>query len=162
VKWRPVVITLWILVVLLIFPFYMFSQKELAPAETRTSCLHHAGAGERDDRSDQEFRAAGRAVFMSTPEHRAVFQIVFPNFGFGGMVTAPFHERQRNIQQIYMDISKKASQIAGVVSSGSSAGSSVDTMTSSPGSLAAAGQRRRDERDETDAAIWRRLLGMSM
>src|SRR3954462_6488920 len=32
-QWRPVVITLWAIVVLLIFPFYMFSQRELAPAE---------------------------------------------------------------------------------------------------------------------------------
>ena len=32
-KYRPVVLTLWALVVLLIVPFYMFSQKELAPPE---------------------------------------------------------------------------------------------------------------------------------
>src|SRR5438270_7402674 len=30
---RPVVLTLWIIVALLMIPFYMFSQKELAPAE---------------------------------------------------------------------------------------------------------------------------------
>src|ERR1019366_5037510 len=35
-NFRPVVITLWIIVVLLIFPFYMFSQKELAPAEDQS------------------------------------------------------------------------------------------------------------------------------
>src|SRR5215475_5828196 len=32
-RYRPVVITLWVIVTLLIVPFYMFSQKELAPAE---------------------------------------------------------------------------------------------------------------------------------
>src|SRR5881398_3038983 len=32
-NYRPVVLTLWAIVVLLIFPFYMFSQKELAPPE---------------------------------------------------------------------------------------------------------------------------------
>src|SRR4029079_13985407 len=32
-QYRPVVLTLWAIVILLIFPFYMFSQKELAPAE---------------------------------------------------------------------------------------------------------------------------------
>src|SRR5262245_13241282 len=31
--YRPVVLTLWVIVVALIFPFYMFSQKELAPQE---------------------------------------------------------------------------------------------------------------------------------
>jgi multidrug efflux pump len=32
-RYRPVVLTLWAIVVLLIVPFYMFSQRELAPAE---------------------------------------------------------------------------------------------------------------------------------
>src|SRR5262249_25417357 len=32
-RYRPVVLTLWVIVALLIVPFYMFSQRELAPAE---------------------------------------------------------------------------------------------------------------------------------
>src|SRR5262249_26084195 len=32
-RYRPVVLTLWIIVALLTVPFYMFSQRELAPAE---------------------------------------------------------------------------------------------------------------------------------
>ena len=32
-RYRPVVLTLWVIVMLLIVPFYMFSQKELAPTE---------------------------------------------------------------------------------------------------------------------------------
>ena len=32
-RYRPVVLTLWAIVALLIVPFYMFSQRELAPAE---------------------------------------------------------------------------------------------------------------------------------
>ena len=32
-QYRPVVLVLWVIVVLLIVPFYLFSQKELAPAE---------------------------------------------------------------------------------------------------------------------------------
>src|SRR5207253_1882657 len=32
-RWRPVVVVLWLVVALLIVPFYMFSQRELAPAE---------------------------------------------------------------------------------------------------------------------------------
>src|SRR5437588_12782615 len=35
-RYRPVVLTLWVIVALLIVPFYMFSQKELAPAEDQT------------------------------------------------------------------------------------------------------------------------------
>ena len=32
-RFRPVVLTVWAIVVLLMVPFYMFSQRELAPAE---------------------------------------------------------------------------------------------------------------------------------
>jgi multidrug efflux pump len=32
-RYRPVVLTLWLIVASLIVPFYMFSQRELAPAE---------------------------------------------------------------------------------------------------------------------------------
>src|SRR5260221_9814357 len=32
-QYRPVVLVLWAIVILLIVPFYMFSQRELAPAE---------------------------------------------------------------------------------------------------------------------------------
>ena len=35
-NYRPVVLTLWVIVVALIFPFYMFSQKELAPPEDQS------------------------------------------------------------------------------------------------------------------------------
>jgi multidrug efflux pump len=114
-RWRPVVLTLWILVVLLIFPFYLFSQKELAPAEDQNFMfgIIQAPANATIDQT-KLFAQEVEKVFMSSPEHRAVFQIVFPSFGFGGMVTKPFNERQRSIQEIYLDISKKASQIAGV------------------------------------------------
>ena len=32
-KYRPVVLTVWVIVAALMVPFYMFSQRELAPAE---------------------------------------------------------------------------------------------------------------------------------
>src|SRR5690349_2212542 len=32
-RWRPVVLTLWIIIALLTVPFYLFSQRELAPSE---------------------------------------------------------------------------------------------------------------------------------
>src|SRR5213593_830799 len=32
-RWRPVTLTLWVIVLLLMIPFYMFSQRELAPNE---------------------------------------------------------------------------------------------------------------------------------
>ena len=57
--YRPVVLTLWAIVALLIVPFYMFSQRELAPAGgPGRRVLDHPGRAERDDRADEALRAA--------------------------------------------------------------------------------------------------------
>ncbi len=114
-NYRPVVLTLWIIVVLLIFPFYMFSQKELAPAEDQNFMfgIMQASANSTIDQT-KLFANEVEKMYQSIPEHKATFQVVFPNFGFGGMVTQPFNQRHRGIQQIYLDVSKKASTIAGI------------------------------------------------
>jgi multidrug efflux pump len=114
-KYRPVVLTLWILVVLLIFPFYMFSQKELAPAEDQSFMFGfiQAPANATIDQT-KLFAQQVEKVFLSVPEVRATFQVIFPSFGFGGMVTKPYNERERGMQEIYMEVSQKASQVVGV------------------------------------------------
>jgi multidrug efflux pump len=114
-NYRPVVLTLWIIVVLLIFPFYMFSQKELAPPEDQSFMfgIMQAPANATIDQT-KLFAQEVEKVFLSVPENKATFQVVFPSFGFGGMVTKPFNERHRGIQEIYLEVSKKAAAIAGV------------------------------------------------
>src|SRR4029079_11096855 len=53
-------------------------------------------------------------VYQTIPEHGSIFRIAFPTFGFAGMVTKPWSERTRGIQQIQMEASMKSSQIAGI------------------------------------------------
>src|SRR5438105_1314182 len=114
-RYRPVVLTLWVIVALLIVPFYMFSQKELAPAEDQNFLfgIIQATANSTIDQT-KLFAKQVEDIYQSFPETKATFQVVFPSGGFGGMVAKPFNERKRTIQQIVTDAQKKASNIAGI------------------------------------------------
>src|SRR5438552_6702125 len=114
-QYRPVVLTLWAVVILLIVPFYMFSQKELAPSEDQSFffAIIQAPANSTIDQV-KLFGAQLEKVYQSIPEKKATFQVVFPGGGFGGMVTKPFDQRNRGIQKILLEASAKASQIAGI------------------------------------------------
>ncbi|HEX2061285.1 MAG TPA: efflux RND transporter permease subunit, partial [Thermoanaerobaculia bacterium] len=84
-NYRPVVLTLWFIVVLLIFPFYMFSQKELAPAEDQNFLFSiiQASANATIDQTKLFARQVGE-IYRSMPEHQSSFQVIFPSGGFGG------------------------------------------------------------------------------
>ncbi|MBV8518432.1 MAG: efflux RND transporter permease subunit [Acidobacteria bacterium] len=114
-KYRPVVLTLWAIVVLLIFPFYMFSQKELAPVEDQNFLfgIIQAAPNSTIDQTKLFAKQVG-AAYRSEPETRSTFEVIFPTGGFGGAVVAPHTERKRGIQEILVDVSKKTSQIPGI------------------------------------------------
>ena len=114
-KYRPVVLTVWAIVIALIVPFYMFSQKELAPPEDQSFLFAfiQAPANATIDQTTMYARQVEK-VYASIPEHAAYFRMAFPTFGFAGMVTKPWNERTRDMQQIQMDASMKSAQIAGV------------------------------------------------
>ena len=114
-RYRPVVLTLWVIVTLLMVPFYMFSQKELAPPEDQGIVfgIVQAGANATLDQtklfSDEIYKA-----FQSFPETDTTFQIIFPNGGFAGMGLKPWSERTKTSGQLQMEASAKLSQIAGL------------------------------------------------
>lgn len=114
-NYRPVVLTLWIIVVLLIFPFYMFSQKELAPPEDQSFlfAILQASANSTIDQT-RLFADEVEKVYRSIPEKAATFQVIFPTGGFGGLVTKPYKERTRGIQAIQVDASAKSANIPGI------------------------------------------------
>ncbi len=112
---RPVVLVLWAIVVLLMGPFYMFSRKELAPAEDQGVVfgIIQAAANSTLDQT-RLFASEVYDVYHSFPETDGIFQITFPTQGFGGMVTKPWSERKRTTQQLLVASAAKLSQIAGV------------------------------------------------
>jgi multidrug efflux pump len=114
-QYRPVVLTLWVIVVLLIVPFYMFSQRELAPAEDQGVVFGviQSSANSTIDQTNL-FAQQVEDVYRSFPENGGTFQITQPGGGFGGMVTKPWSERKRTSQQLLAASTGPLSKIAGV------------------------------------------------
>jgi len=114
-RYRPVVLTLWAIVVLLIVPFYMFSQRELAPAEDQGVVFGviQSAANSTIDQTNL-FAQQVYNVYHSFPESESIFQITQPNGGFGGMVTKPWSQRKKTAQQLLVESTGPLSKIAGV------------------------------------------------
>jgi multidrug efflux pump len=114
-NYRPVVFVLWAIVALLIVPFYMFSQKELAPAEDQSVVFGIIQAAPNSTLDQTTlFSQKVHDVYRSFPETESIFQITFPTFGFGGMVTKPWSERSKSSAQLHMESSAQLAQIPGV------------------------------------------------
>jgi multidrug efflux pump len=114
-QFRPVVLVLWVIVVALMFPFYMLSQKELAPAEDQgvVFAIVQASANSTLDQT-RLFAGKMNEVFKSFPESANTFQILSPTGGFGGMVTKPWSERQKTSEQLRLEATAALAKIPGV------------------------------------------------
>ncbi|MBP7675713.1 MAG: efflux RND transporter permease subunit [Thermoanaerobaculia bacterium] len=114
-NYRPVVLTLWVLVSLLVVPFYLFSQRELAPHEDQGVVFGIIQAAPNATLDQTKlFAAQVHDVYRSFPEADSIFQITSPSGGFGGMVTKPWSERERSTAELHVEASQKLSKIPGV------------------------------------------------
>ncbi|MEI6082883.1 MAG: efflux RND transporter permease subunit [Verrucomicrobiota bacterium] len=114
-RWRPVTLTLASIVVLLIIPFFMFSQSELAPKEDQGFIMGLLFAAPNST-LDQTLLYSKKVheAFKSVPETENTFQITQPSFGFGGLTVKPWSERKRNTEQIVGEVFGKLSAIPGI------------------------------------------------
>ena len=112
---RPVVLTLWVIVTLLVVPFYILSQKELAPAEDQGIVfgIVQAPANATLDQT-KLFADEIYKTFQSFPETDSTFQIIFPSGGFAGMALKPWSEREKTSAELQVEASAELSKIAGV------------------------------------------------
>jgi multidrug efflux pump len=114
-RYRPVVLVLWLMVAVLIVPFYMFSQQELAPYEDQGFFFGFVQASANSTLDQTKlFADQIHDVYRSFPESGSIFQITFPNSGFGGMTTKPWSQRTKTTQQLLMESMGPLSKIAGV------------------------------------------------
>jgi multidrug efflux pump len=114
-QYRPVVLVLWAIVALLTVPFYMFSQRELAPSEDQGvvfSILQTSSNSTLDQ--TKMFAEQVADVYRALPEAASIFQLTFPTGGFGGFVTKPWSERTKTTEQLLMEIAGPLSQIPGI------------------------------------------------
>ncbi|HVH25471.1 MAG TPA: efflux RND transporter permease subunit [Vicinamibacterales bacterium] len=114
-RYRPVVLVLWAIVAVLTVPFYVFSQRELAPTEDQGVVfgIIQASANSTIDQT-RLYAAKIHDVYRSFPESESIFQLTFPTGGFGGLVTKPWSERTRTTEQLLLESMGPLSQIPGV------------------------------------------------
>jgi multidrug efflux pump len=113
--YRPVVYLLWGGVALLIVPFYLFSQRELAPAEDQGVVFSIVQAAPNST-LDQTMLYVDQVnqAFESFPETANTFQITFPSGGFSGMVAVPWRDRQRTTGEMQVELAQKVAKIPGI------------------------------------------------
>src|SRR6202163_265315 len=114
-QYRPVVFVLWGIVLLLIVPFYMFSQRELTPAEDHGLVFGviQSSANSTIDQTNL-FTSQVYDVYRAFPESDSIFQITSPSGGFGGMVTKPWSQRKKTAQQLLVESVGPLSKIPGI------------------------------------------------
>jgi multidrug efflux pump len=112
---RPIVLVVWAAVALLMVPFYMFSQRELAPNEDQgvVFSILQTSANSTLDQT-KIFAAQVADVYRSLPEADGIFQLTYPTSGFGGFVTKPWSERSKTAQRLLMEVSGPLAQIPGI------------------------------------------------
>lgn len=112
---RPVIITFALLMILLIFPFYMLSTKELAPREDQGVVFGIILAAPNST-LDQTVMYTEEVfkIFDKVPEKANTFQLTMPTNGFSGIVTKPWSERSRTTQEIEGDVWGQVGVIPGV------------------------------------------------
>ena len=114
-RYRPVVFVLWGIVALLIVPFYLFSQKELAPKEDQGVVFGIVQAAPNATLEQTRlFTSEVTRVYQSMPEVESIFQITSPTGGFGGFVTKPWSERTRDTEQLQLAAGAKLAGIPGI------------------------------------------------
>jgi multidrug efflux pump len=114
-RYRPVVLVLWGIVVALVVPFYMFSQQELAPVEDQGVVFGIVQAAPNSTLDQTKlFTTKVYEVYKSFPEAGATFQITSPTGGFSGMVTKPWSERKKTTEQLLVEAGVKLSEIPGI------------------------------------------------
>ena len=113
--WVPVTLTVAFLLTLLLAPFFLFANKELAPKEDQGivfSILLPPPNGTIDQ--NMIFSEQVQEMFESFPEYANSFQLTGTSFGFGGALLKPWSERKRTAEEIQVDLQQPAARIAGL------------------------------------------------
>ena len=113
--WVPVTITGAVLLTLLLVPFFMFAQRELAPKEDQGvvfSILQPSPTSTIDQ--NVMFAEQVQKMFTSIPEYENSFQLTGATFGFSGVILKPWSERKRSSIQIQEALQAPAAMVAGL------------------------------------------------
>lgn len=113
---RPFVYTIWIVLSLLCVPMYLNSPAELAPQEDQGIIFGVVVPPPNATLEQATFYSQKATdVFMNVPEREQVFQITGPAFGFGGMLTKSWDQRERSIFEIKPEVDAGLGAITGIM-----------------------------------------------
>ncbi|HEX8679538.1 MAG TPA: efflux RND transporter permease subunit, partial [Chthoniobacterales bacterium] len=118
-RMRPAVYTAWIgLTLLSIIMFVMLPKmavKELAPTEDQGVIfgIVQAPANSTIEQTSAFADAAGK-IFMGFPQTEFVFQLTFPDQGFGGMVLKPWDQRKETAFELLPQVQAKLGTVPGI------------------------------------------------
>jgi multidrug efflux pump len=114
-QWVPPITVLAILLTLLVIPFGMLAQRELAPKEDQGvvfSILQTAPNSTIDQ--NIIFADQVQKIFTSISEYENSFQLTGSNFGFSGLILKPWSERKRSSIKIQEGLQGPAATVAGL------------------------------------------------
>ena len=115
-NWVPVTLTAAFLLSLLIVPFFMFAQRELAPKEDQGvvfSILIPSPTATIDQ--NVLYAQEVQKMFEKVPEYDTSFQLTSANFAFSGMIVKPWSERKRTTVEIEQAMQEPAAKVAKLV-----------------------------------------------
>jgi len=104
-----------ILLTVLLLPFFMFAQHELAPKEDQGvifSILQSSPTSTIDQ--NVIFAKEAQKMFEAVPEYENSFQLTMQSGGFSGIILKPWSERKRSSLEIMADLQAPAARIAGL------------------------------------------------
>ncbi len=109
------VLMLACMLMILLVPFVMFAQKELAPMEDQGVVFTIVqGAPTSTIEQSTMFTKQVQEMYKAMPEYANSFQITMSNFGFSGLLLKPWSERGRTAIEIQQALQGPAASIAGM------------------------------------------------
>jgi multidrug efflux pump len=114
-RWVPVITVTAFLFTLLLVPFFMMAQKELAPKEDQ-GVVFSLMIPSPTATIDQNviFAKEVQKMFESVPEYDNSFQLTGARFGFSGIILKPWSERTRSALEIEQALQEPAAAIPGM------------------------------------------------
>ncbi len=115
-KERWAVYIVWGVLTLCVPLLFMFSARELAPAEDQGFMMMQAEASANAtlDQTSLFSNMAFKDAVLTLPEYDYSFQITFATGSFSGVVVKPWSQRERKIPQIVRDLQAKLTDVPGL------------------------------------------------
>jgi multidrug efflux pump len=114
-QWRGQVLFAALFVTLLMVPFYIFSQQELAPIEDESSInIIIEAPPEASLEYTTDYMTDVVDTMLSTEDSKFMWQIIRANGGFGGVIFDDFDKRDKTVHEILPEIFASSSTITGL------------------------------------------------